>query len=150
MDLPWHLIIIGDGNVRPQIEELFAPMRERVTLTGLLDRDRIFGILKACDVYVWPAVREAYGMALLEAQACGIPVVAGAAGGVARIVEHEQTGLLAQENDEDSFRLYLQRMVTDPELRKKMGCRALIKCNREHDNAHAVAALTDTFERLCR
>ena len=150
LDQPWHLIIVGDGDMRDQVENLFAPLRHRVTLTGLLDRDHIFSILKSSDIYVWPAVNEAYGMALLEAQACGLPVVAGAAGGVGRIVEHEQTGLLAAQNDEDSFYLHLQRLLTDPSMRNAMGVRAELKCKREHDYAKAVSVLTDTLEQLRR
>lgn len=148
LDQRWHLIMIGDGNARNQVAELFAPIRDRITMTGLLDRDHIFSIFKSSDVYVWPAVNEAYGMALLEAQACGLPVVAGAAGGVARIVEHQQTGLLAAENDEASLRLYLERMIRNPDLCKQMGVKAAQKCQREHDCTHAVAVLSDTFKQL--
>ena len=147
-DQPWHLIIVGDGQVRDQVEGLFAPLRHRVTLTGLLDRDDIFGILKSSDVYVWPAVNEAYGMALLEAQACGLPVVASATGGVSRIVEHEQTGLLAAEDDEDSFYLHLQQLLTNPSECSAMGARAERKCKREHDYRQAVEVLANTLERL--
>ena len=45
------------------------------------------------DLFVWPAINEAFGMALLEAQASGLPVVAGASGGVRGIVADRETGM---------------------------------------------------------
>lgn len=148
LDQQWHLIMIGDGIVRDQVEALFEPMRDRITMTGLLDRERIFSILKSSDIYVWPAVNEAYGMALLEAQACGLPVVAGEVGGVARIVAHGRTGLLAAQNDEESFGSYVRQMIINPDLRREMGVNALHKCKHEHDYTHAVQVLADTFKQL--
>ncbi len=148
VDQPWHLIIVGDGIARDRVEELIAPIRDRTTMMGLLDRDRVFSVLKACDVYVWPAVNEAYGMALLEAQACGLPVVAAATGGVARIVAHEQTGFLSDDDDEKSFSAYIRQMITHPRMREAMGQNALLKTRREHDYAQAVRVIAQALQRL--
>lgn len=71
-------------------------------------------LLSAADLYVWPAVREAYGMALLEAQAAGLPVVAGNAGGVAEIVRHGETGLLTPEGDSAAFADAVDALLGDP------------------------------------
>jgi glycosyltransferase involved in cell wall biosynthesis len=83
---PWQLEIIGDGAARADIEALMAPLGEdRVRFLGQRETDELSGLLNTADLYVWAAVKEAYGMALLEAQAAGVPVVAGDAGGVAEI-----------------------------------------------------------------
>ena len=87
--LPWRLDVVGDGEAR---EEIVATVR-LPGATGAVSRRRstsrsdLRALYEAADLFVWPAVNEAYGMVLLEAQALGCPVVAGAYGGVASVVQ---------------------------------------------------------------
>jgi glycosyltransferase involved in cell wall biosynthesis len=76
------------------VEALLAPFGDRVRSLGALPGGRLPALYAACDLYVWPAVREAYGMAMLEAQALGLPVLAGDEGGVADVVADGVTGRL--------------------------------------------------------
>ncbi len=59
--------------------------------------------MPAADLFVWPAINEAFGMALLEAQACGTPVIAGASGGVPAIIADGETGWLSPPGDVAAF-----------------------------------------------
>ncbi len=72
----WRLIIIGDGPARTEIEAMFAPFDERVTFLGQLDKSAIAEHYANAAVFLWPGVDEAFGMAYLEAQAVGLPIVA--------------------------------------------------------------------------
>ena len=72
----WHLNIIGDGPVRPEIEAMFTPFDERVTFLGQLDKSAIAKHYANAAVFLWPGVDEAFGMSYLEAQAAGLPIVA--------------------------------------------------------------------------
>jgi len=72
----WHLDIIGDGPVRPEIEAMFTPFEERVTFLGQLDKSAIAEQYANAAVFLWPGVDEAFGMTYLEAQAAGLPIVA--------------------------------------------------------------------------
>src|SRR5579864_3474188 len=99
LDLPWSLDIVGDGPARAEVEGALAPLGSRIRYRGALDDAAIAAALAAADLFVWPAVNEAFGMALLEAQASGVAVVAGASGGVAGIVAAGETGLLAPPGD---------------------------------------------------
>lgn len=108
----WHLLVVGDGSARSQVMKLLEPIASRTTFTGLLAREEICGLLRAADLYVWPAVNEAYGMALLEAQSCGLPVVASSVGGVPQIVQHETTGLLAPPNEPMMLGRHIRRLST--------------------------------------
>ena len=144
----WHLFVVGDGPARPQVHELLEPIAPHATFTGLLARDEILDLLRSADLYVWPAVNEAYGMALLEAQACGLPVVASAFGGVPQIVRHESTGLLAPPNEPLILSRYIRRLIREPSLRRRMGAYARDACAREHDIRLATAALAGLFGRL--
>ena len=101
MDLPWRLVVAGDGATRAEVQvalESAAP--GRTALLGTLGNRDLAAMYAACDLYVWPSVNEAYGMALLEAQAAGLPVVSRATRGVPDVVHDGRTGLLVKEERE--------------------------------------------------
>src|SRR5262249_60106429 len=93
-DRPWRAVLVGDGPARSEVETLMAPLGERVQFAGLVTREKLPPLYAAADLYLWPAINEAYGMAFLEAQAAGLPVVAGYSGGVAAVVAEGQSGWL--------------------------------------------------------
>ena len=72
---------------------------DRVRFAGLIPEEALPPVYAAADLYVWPALREAYGLAMLEAQAAGLPVVAGQEGGVAEVVADGRSGVLAAPRD---------------------------------------------------
>ena len=121
-DLRWTLVVAGDGAARSQVESAFSEhVPGRAKFLGELAAAPLAGIYAACDLMVWPAVNEAYGMALLEAQAAGLPVVAGNVRGVPEVVQHEHTGLLAPAGDEVALAACVRALLTAPERRRAMG-----------------------------
>jgi glycosyltransferase involved in cell wall biosynthesis len=103
LDRPWQLLVVGDGEARADVQRAFKPVAGGVFLLGALPRAKLPEIATACDLFVWPAINEAFGMALLEAQACGLPVVAGAWGGVPAIIVDGKTGWLSAPGDAAAF-----------------------------------------------
>jgi glycosyltransferase involved in cell wall biosynthesis len=129
----WRLDIVGDGDGRAEVERLFAPLSDRVALHGRIeDKERLSRLYAAADLFVWPAVNEAYGMALLEAQAHGCPVVAGAYGGVASVVDDGRTGLLTVPGDGRMFAAAIATLVADGVRRRALGesARAFVRDER--------------------
>ena len=123
-DLPWRLIIAGAGPAEADVRAAFAPLADRITWLGILPPDHLRRLYRAADLYVWPAIKEAFGMTLVEAQAAGLPVVAGRSGGVASIVTDNETGLLTPEGDATAFASAVRALLTDPTRRRAMGeCR---------------------------
>jgi len=95
-DIPWQLVIAGDGQAYDAVVQAFAwALPGRVRFLGLVQPEVMPALYCACDLLVWPAVNEAFGMVLLEAQAAGIPVVAGRNPGVETVVAEGVTGYLA-------------------------------------------------------
>jgi glycosyltransferase involved in cell wall biosynthesis len=140
----WQLSIVGDGPARPEIEELMAPLgRDRVRFLGQRSAEDMPALLAGADIFIWPAIKEAYGMAILEAQAAGVPVVAGDAGGVSEIVAHEKTGLLVPEGDMGALAAALDTLLDNPEGRHRMACAALKKTADEHSIETAALRLND-------
>ncbi len=146
-DLDWQLLVVGDGPGREEVEAAMARLGHgRVRLAGARTGDELPAIYAAADIYVWPAINEAFGMALLEAEAAGVPVVAGAAGGVAAIVAQGRSGLLTTPGDAAALATAVRSLLADPARRANMGQSALDMVAEEHDVAGAAGIL----DRLLR
>lgn len=147
-DRPWRLILAGSGPAAPEVRRAFAPFGDRLRWAGVLDPETLPLAYSAADLYVWPAVKEAWGMALLEAQAAGLPVVAGRSGGVPTIVADGETGLLAAEGDAVSFAASLRALLDDPRRRQAMGAAALRRVAAVHDIGIAANRLDKELRAL--
>jgi glycosyltransferase involved in cell wall biosynthesis len=121
LEAPWQLVVVGDGPMREEVERLFDP---RPAFLGALSQRRIAEVLAACDLYAWPAVNEAYGMALLEAEAAGVPVVSCATRGVPDVVADGRTGVLVPYGDEQAFSDALAALLADRKRRAALGAEA--------------------------
>jgi glycosyltransferase involved in cell wall biosynthesis len=126
VDARWELLIAGEGPARPQVEEALsrAGIAGRVRYLGPLPRRKLADVYAACDLSPWPAVNEAYGMALLEAQAAGVPVVSCATRGVPDVVLDGRTGVLVPYGDEDALGEAVRRLLDDPARRRALGVEA--------------------------
>lgn len=121
-DLPWHLSVIGDGPVRRETIALFAGLPpERFDWQGELATDAVPHALRKGGIYVWPGCGEAYGLAYLEAQAAGMPVVAQATAGVPAVVEHGRTGILTPDGDIAAYAAAIRDLFSDDAKRKAYG-----------------------------
>jgi glycosyltransferase involved in cell wall biosynthesis len=147
VDLPWSLEVVGDGPARCDVASAFAELRGRVSWMGSLDREAVAERLAAADLFVWPANNEAFGMALLEAQASGLPVVAGAAGGVEEIVVSGRTGLLVPAGDAVAFAAAVRSLIVDRGRRSAFGAAARRRVLRDHDLPVAARRLADVLGR---
>ncbi|NMR29924.1 glycosyltransferase [Crystallibacter degradans] len=98
-----RLVVIGDGPLRDAVEEQ-AASHPHIDFLGRLDREAIRGWMQQAHILVAPSqeaggAREAAGLVLLEAQACGTPVLAYRSGGIPEMLDDGTTGLLASEAD---------------------------------------------------
>jgi glycosyltransferase involved in cell wall biosynthesis len=146
--LPWRLVLVGDGPERRAVEAAFAPLAGRVAFAGLRAPAEIAQFHAAADLFAWPAVNEAYGMAILEAEAAGLPVVAGAVGGVAEIVADGQTGLLVPGGDAQAFAAALARLLEDEPLRLRLGQAAARLVPERHGLKGAAARLDAILKQV--
>lgn len=147
LDRPWTLDVVGDGPARGAIEaELRAALGERVRFRGRVDdRDARDAVLAGATALLWPAVDEAYGMALLEAQAVGVPVVAGDGHGVPEVVADGETGRLARVGDAEAFRRAVAALLDAPARAAAMGAAARLRVAARHSVAAAAATLAEAL-----
>lgn len=147
-DRPWRALLVGDGPARAEVEAMMEPFGERVGFAGILPHAELPATYASADLYVWPAINEAYGVAFLEAQAAGLPVVAGRTGGVPAVVADGITGVLTPIGDAAAFAAATARLLDDPKARAELGKAARARVNARHDEraaAHALAAALRTL-----
>jgi glycosyltransferase involved in cell wall biosynthesis len=142
---PWAALIVGDGPARGEIEALMAPLGARITFVGALRHEQLPALYAAADLYLWPAINEAYGMAFLEAQAAALPVVAGRTGGVPAVVADNETGLLTPVGDARAFADAVGRLLDDPARRAELAAAAAARVAARHDECAAARALKAAF-----
>jgi glycosyltransferase involved in cell wall biosynthesis len=145
----WELLVIGDGAARGKVEAAFAGIGGgRVRFAGAIAGSEVAAHLLASDLFVWPAVDEAFGMVFIEAQACGLPVVGGNAGGVAGVVDDGRSGLLVEPGNVAAFAAATARLLDDAALRARMGKAAVAYVHSRHGLASASARIDSVLRQV--
>jgi glycosyltransferase involved in cell wall biosynthesis len=124
------LLLVGSGGL--DISNCEAELKEFVRIRGLQPSVRFTGdvhnvheYLQASDIFVFPTEKEAFGISLIEAMACGLPVIATPTGGIKDIVVDRQNGLLVPAGSSYQLQQALQRLLTDASLAGTLGNAAL-------------------------
>jgi phosphatidylinositol alpha-1,6-mannosyltransferase len=123
-----HYLIVGEGEYRPCLERLIAERQlgGHVTLTGGVSSRALVDHYAIADVFVMPHRQlpsgdtEGFGMVFLEANACGIPVVAGISGGALDAVQNEVNGLTVDGEDVSAIARAIARILSDAALRDRL------------------------------
>lgn len=146
-----RLVLIGAGgqDIHNCEDELRAFVRDRdlddrVVFTGGVSN--VHEYLQASDVFIFPTENEAFGISLIEAMACGLPVVAASTGGVPDIVEHGVDGILVPPSDEMATEAALRGLLSDPDKAAELG----VAARRTVKRRYSVASVVDSYETLLR
>ncbi|EJN06218.1 glycosyltransferase family 4 protein [Phyllobacterium sp. YR531] len=119
--IPWTLRIVGDGPSKAEVQACFDQIGNRIEWLGQKQSQEVMEILYGSGVYIWPGFGEAYGIAYLEAQAAGLPVVAQEVAGVPEVVKNGITGILTPVNDVSAFSRAIEQLCANSEGRFGMG-----------------------------
>jgi glycosyltransferase involved in cell wall biosynthesis len=118
----FQLVIAGDGKERKTLQKLAAEqLPGRVRFVGKIPRAELYRFYSAADLFVFPGIGESLGMVFLEAQACGLPVVAFDNAGVPEAVQDRKTGFLVPMHAMEPFVDAVKRLLKDRGLRRQMG-----------------------------
>lgn len=130
----FRLIIAGDGKERKKLQQMADKLvADRVLFLGKIARKDMYRYYSAADVFVFPGIRESLGMVFLEAQSCGLPVVAFNNAGVPEAVQDGKTGLLVPMYALEPFVDAVRRLMVDKNLRQRMGLAAKSYVRQFHD-----------------
>jgi glycosyltransferase involved in cell wall biosynthesis len=125
----WFLIV-GDGPERTRLAEQVQTMglTDRTIITGW--RNDIGDMLRTADVFLLPSREESFPQAVLEAMACGLPVVAADVGGVQELVKQGTTGILVRPGDTAGFSRALNELLSDRDRLQRTGDRGREKSSQ--------------------
>lgn len=112
-ELPSRLILIGDGPDRSECERLSRQLDLCDKVKFLGKQDGLVEILSSSDIFLIPSQSESFGLAALEAMACGLPVISSSVGGLPELVRHNETGFIAEIGDVDRMAKYTLELLTN-------------------------------------
>jgi len=145
-----RFVILGEGELRDHLEHLVRDrhLEKHVLLPGF--RTDVLGCIKGFDVFVMSSVTEGLGTSLLDAMACGKPVVATRAGGIPEIVDEGVTGTLVPARDHHALAKAIVAMLENEEMRRKCGAAGLARVRERFTVDRMVAATADVYARVAR
>ncbi len=137
-------LVFGGGSLSAEDGDV----QEFINVGYVEDLNRQARVFSAMDLFVMPSLEEAFGLTGLEAMACGVPVVAFAAGGITDYVRPEETGLLAKVGDAAELARQMQWMIDHPDERRGMGARARQMVVGEFTFARQAQKYLDLYDSL--
>jgi len=140
------LVVVGEGKDRETLGLLTESERARVDMRGAVPNEQVPSYLAACEVFVSPAVgQESFGIALVEAMAAGVPVVAADIPGYREVVSDGVEGLLVPPRDPEALAAGLVRVLSEPGLAAGLG-----EAGRERAHTFDWPIVVERLEQLYR
>ena len=145
------LVIAGDGKTKHELKSLAEKeVSGRYRFVGKIPRSDMYRVYSAGDIFAFPGIRESLGMVFLEAQSCGIPVVAYSNEGTPEVINHRKTGILVPAFDFKSFVDGIETLLDNEALRRQMGEMGKRYVNKHHDLNANYRIVEDVLLDLCR
>ena len=141
-------VFAGDGPLRNELEEHArrAGVRDLVTFAGF--RDDIAAVTQSLDIAVLCSDYEGMGRVILEAQVCGVPVVASRVGGIPDLVRHEETGILVPPGDSEALARALAGLMDNRDLREKLGRAGRIFADGRFDAGTMIRKTVEVYKKI--
>jgi glycosyltransferase involved in cell wall biosynthesis len=147
VQMPVRLDVYGEGSLREELVREAAGLGVDAAFHGFVPdvRDR----LAEADVFVLPSRGDNAPMSILEAMACGLPVVSTRVGGIPELVTDGETGLLVAPDDAAGLAAAIEALASNADLRARLGARGAARVREEFSIESAVQATVDVYEGMC-
>jgi glycosyltransferase involved in cell wall biosynthesis len=148
----YELLIGGNGPYEQELKKQAQNSRKRkkIKFTSWLNREQLLENYSRCTVYVLPSLAETFGIVLLEAMASSKPVIASNIVGPKDIIEHGKDGFLFQPKNIGELKKYLELILSDLALGKRMGEEGRKKVKEKYDFEATAKILEKAFESIIR
>lgn len=147
-----YLFLAGTGDMIPEYKKLAQNLgiSERVVFTGFIDEESLIDLYRGSYMLILPTLTpaEGFGMVLIEANACGTPVIGSKIGGIKYVIKDGKTGLLVPPGDPEALAKAMQRLLEDDELTKKMGSKGKKMVEKNYTWDKSVKLTARVFEEV--
>ncbi len=145
-----HLTIVGGGSKEESLKKLARDLGvfDYINFTGPVNHSEISKYLNTFDVFVALSREESFGVAVVEAMACGLPVVVSNVGGLTEVVEDRITGFVVPSEDPDSAARAIERILADEDLRERMGKAGRERVERLYNWENNVSMMIGLYEKI--
>jgi L-malate glycosyltransferase len=144
--LPARLVLVGDGPEHGRCRALAQSLGVATDVDFVGEQADVVPFLRQADVLLLPSESEGFGLAALEAMACGLPVVGSAVGGLPEVVEDGTTGCLAPPGDVAAMAAAVRHLFTDDDLYQRMAAAA----HRRAEEHFAMLPVVERYETVYR
>lgn len=147
-DKPTRLLLVGDGPDQSLVRDLAQRhgLCDKVRFLGEIDN--VASIMAASDVAVFPSESESFGLAPLEAMACGVPVVTTNVGGLPEVVVHGESGFLHEVGDCAGMAADIDQLLDDPALRTTMGDAGIRRATEDFSLTSSLVQHEELYNRV--
>jgi L-malate glycosyltransferase len=123
-----RMIIAGDGNEKKSLEQLVRGLglEDKIVFLGAVPHEKVVEYYQKSNVFVLPSLNEGMSNTMLEALACGLPMVATDTGGTKELITDRKNGLIVKMQDPDDLAEKIEQIILDRELEKQMGIESRI------------------------
>ena len=151
-DKPLKLLIVGRGTQRKYLENLVKELNlENDTLfTGYIEYDHIEQYHNMLSIFVAPSLMESFGVSILEASACGKPVIATKVGGIPEVIENEKTGFIVESENPDSLAYVLEKLIGNVQMRRELGNNGRKKVLEEYSWQKSLDTMVSIYTSLVK
>jgi N-acetyl-alpha-D-glucosaminyl L-malate synthase BshA len=147
-EIPSKLILVGDGPDRSECERLVRQLNLGDKVKFLGKQDGLVEILNASDLFLIPSQSESFGLAALEAMACGIPVVSSSVGGLPELIKHNECGYIAEIGDIERMTKYVIELLTNEKRYSIFSQNARERAVRKFDIDKVVPHYEEYYQKI--
>ena len=145
-------ILIGDGPMLPLIKKVVknSGLNDYVRFTGVMDPKSVSHFLSKATGFVFPSLKEGMPKAVLEAMACGLPIIASNISGIDEFVTNGYDGLLVPPEDHQALGEAIMNVISDRNLAAKLGANARKTVETNHNWDTVLGVLDSVYEEASR
>lgn len=147
-EIPVKLVLIGDGPERSECERLTRELKLQKNVAFLGKQDCLVELLSSADIFLMPSQSESFGLAALEAMACGVPVVSSSVGGLPELNLHNQTGFIAEIGDVEQMAKYVLRLLQNDKQYTLFSQNARDRAVKEFDTSLILPRYLAYYEKV--
>jgi glycosyltransferase involved in cell wall biosynthesis len=149
------LVICGDGPEKRNLQKLAEDLNisEHILFTGYISHDEMIQYYRSADVFILPSIeiggyKEGLGVVIIEAMACGTPVIGTNIGGITDIIKDDYNGLLIAERSPDDIAKKAVKILTNKEYAEQLKQNALATVNSKYSWSRVVEAFSQIYSQL--